>query len=205
MVQGNGGYLIYFTPVISGFIGWITNYIAVKMIFRPREPINLFGLKIIGLVPKRKADLARKIGETVEKELISHKDIHAAVNTPEFHEHLLNAIMQAIDLFVSQKVGSGSLASLVLGGDFVRQIKETIKTEVGLMVPGFMENMFEKMEEKIDFKEIVRRKIEDFDFEKLEKIIYAIASKELKAIELLGGILGFVIGLVQVLFIVNGF
>jgi uncharacterized membrane protein YheB (UPF0754 family) len=64
-----------------------------------------------------------------------------------------------------------------------------------------MESMFEKMEEKIDLKEIVRKKIEGFDLIKLEQIIYGIASRELKAIELWGGVLGFLVGIIQVFLI----
>ena len=57
------------------------------------------------------------------------------------------------------------------------------------------------IEGKLDFKEIVRKKIEEFDLSKLEQIIYKIASKELRSIEIFGGILGFCVGLVQVVII----
>ena len=194
-------YFLWCIPVISGFIGWITNYIAVKMIFRPRKKIHIFGYKFIGLIPKRKSDLARKIGETIEKELISHQDIHSVVNTPAFHEHLLDSVMDAIDRFITQKLGSRAFVTQLLTGDFVMQIKEMIKNELRTMLPAFMESMFEKMEEKIDLKEIVRKKIEGFDLIKLEQIIYGIASRELKAIELWGGVLGFLVGIIQVFLI----
>ena len=64
--------------------------------------------------------------------------------------------------------------------------------------------MFEKVEGKLDFKEIVRKKIEEYDFIKLEQIIYKIASRELRYIEVFGGILGFIVGLAQVGIIIVG-
>jgi uncharacterized membrane protein YheB (UPF0754 family) len=197
-------YILWCIPPISAIIGWITNYIAVKMIFRPRKPIFFFGIKILGLIPKRKSDLARKIGETVEKELISHQDIHRAVNTPEFHEEIITSISNVIDNFIEQKLGANPLVAMMLSGEMAVQIKESLKNELRDFLPGFMENMFGKIENRLNFKEIVQNKIESFDLMKLEKIIYNIAAKELRAIEIFGGVLGFVVGLFQVAIILLG-
>ena len=197
-------YVLWCIPPISALIGWITNYIAVKMIFRPRKPIRFLGITILGLIPKRKSDLARKIGETVENELISHKDIHRVVNTPEFHEEILVSISKVIDSFIEKKLGANPLVAMMLSGEMAIQIKESLKQELRDFLPEFMENMFGKIETKLNFKEIVQDKIESFDLMKLEKIIYNIAAKELRAIEVFGGVLGFVVGLVQIAIILLG-
>ncbi|MCL6583108.1 MAG: DUF445 family protein [bacterium] len=52
-------------PFISALIGWFTNYLAVRMIFHPYQPLGLGPLKIQGLVPKRREELAISIGKTV--------------------------------------------------------------------------------------------------------------------------------------------
>ncbi len=197
-------YLLWLIPPISSLIGWITNFIAVKMIFRPRKPIVFLGIKIWGLIPKRKSDLAKKIGETVEKELISHQDIYNAVNTKEFHEEILETILIAIDKFISEKLGNNPLIAMMLSGDALTSIKEMLKGELHKMLPDLMESMFEKIENKIDFKDIVQKKIEEFDLLKLEQIIYNIAAKELRAIEIFGGILGFAVGIIQIVIISIG-
>jgi uncharacterized membrane protein YheB (UPF0754 family) len=191
-------YILVLIPIVSALIGWITNYLAVKMIFRPRRPVHILGFEIMGLIPKRKSDLARKIGETVETELLSHKDIHAAVSTEGFHNHLLDVIMGKIDQLLAKVMGGNPLVAMMLSGEAAGGIRQMLREELGKVLPGVLEELFEKMEEKINFKDIVREKVESFDLSKLESIIYAIAAKELKAIEILGGVLGFVVGLAQV-------
>jgi len=191
-------------PVISALIGWLTNLLAVKMIFRPRKQITFMGIKIEGLIPKRKSDLARKIGETVENELISHKDIKQAINNPKFHEEVSTIVRKKVEDFFSEKLAANPLVAMFLSGDIAITIRESLVTEIEKMIPHTMDLLFEKMEKKLDFKKIVTEKIEQFELLKLEKIIYAIAAKELKAIELLGGILGFVVGLVQIGIILAG-
>jgi uncharacterized membrane protein YheB (UPF0754 family) len=185
-------------PVISGFIGWVTNLIAVKMIFRPRKPIRFFGFTIVGLIPKRRSDLARKIGETIERELISHRDIQNLINTPLFHDEVANLLGKKIDDFIKLHLGSNPLIGMFLSATVTGSIRDVLVKEIQKMIPDTMELMFNRVEVNLDFKEIVRQRIEEFDMSKLEDIIYGIASKELKAIEWYGGVLGFAVGLIQV-------
>ena len=58
-------------PLIGAAIGWFTNFLAIKMLFHPREPIGPPGTRLQGLLPRRRMDLADKIGETVAVEILS--------------------------------------------------------------------------------------------------------------------------------------
>ena len=60
--------------------------------------------------------------------------------------------------------------------------------------------MVSRVEDKLDVSEIVRDKVERFDLAKLEAIIHEVSARELKTIEVLGGVLGFLVGLGQVAF-----
>lgn len=61
-------------PIVGAVIGYFTNYIAVKMLFFPRNEVRLFGKRLPftpGIIPRRKKDLARSIGRMVESELLT--------------------------------------------------------------------------------------------------------------------------------------
>lgn len=191
-------------PIISALIGWITNFIAVKMIFRPRREIRILGIRLIGLIPKRKHDLAVKIADTIEKELISHRDIREILQTEDFHLQTGKAIRQRIDGFITEKLAANPLLSMFVTPEVSQRLSGMIMEELQKEVPGLIDSLFESVEKKIDFRRIIKEKIDGFDLSKLETIIYAIAAKELKAIEVLGGVLGFVVGLVQVAIIILG-
>lgn len=191
-------------PVISALIGWLTNFIAVKMIFRPRKEINFLGIKIIGLLPKRKNDLAKKIAETVERELISHKDIKAIVQSEEFHTKTVDVLRSKIDEFLCSKVYSNPLLTMFVSPETTSRLTDTIMYELEKEIPTVINSLFESVESKLDFKKIIEEKIQAFEMSKLETIVYAIASRELKAIEYLGGALGFIVGLVQLAIIFLG-
>jgi uncharacterized membrane protein YheB (UPF0754 family) len=184
-------------PIIAGLIGWITNYIAVKMIFRPRREVRFLGIRIIGLIPKRKHDLAVKIAATIEKELISHKDIRAILKSEDFHLHAGDFIRKKIDGFIAEKVAKNPLLAMFVTPEISGKFSNIIMEELEKELPGLIDSLFESVEQKIDFRKIIQAKIDDFDISRLEAIIYDIASRELKAIEILGGVLGFIVGLVQ--------
>ncbi len=191
-------------PVISAFIGWVTNYLAVKMIFRPRKEIRILGFRFIGLIPKRKSDLALKIAQTVETELISHRDIRAIIQTEEFHLQIGSVIRSKIDSLIQSKLASNPLLAMFVTPDVIAKLSDILMDELNKEIPAVIDSLFQTVESKIDFQKIIKDKIESFNLTKLESIIYSIASKELKAIEILGGVLGFTVGLVQLIMILIG-
>ncbi len=191
-------------PVIAALIGWITNYVAIKMIFRPRHEIRFAGIRIMGLIPKRKHDLAIKIAETIEKELISHKDIRAILQSEDVHLHAGDLIKKKVDSFITEKLGNNRLLAMFITPEISGKFSNMIMEELQKEIPGLIDSLFESVEQKIDFRKIIQDKIDNFDISRLESIIYAIASKELKAIEILGGVLGFVVGLVQLFIVLFG-
>ncbi len=70
------------SPVIGSVIGYFTNYIAVKMLFRPHREIKLFGKRLPftpGLIPKRQGDMAKAVGNAISRNLFTSKDLQKTV------------------------------------------------------------------------------------------------------------------------------
>lgn len=71
-------YNIIIRPLIGAGIGYVTNWIAVKMLFRPLKPIQIgkFTLPFTpGIIPKNKPRLADAIGTTISKDLLTDEDL----------------------------------------------------------------------------------------------------------------------------------
>ena len=185
-------------PFISAAIGWFTNFLAVKMMFRPYKPLRILGITIQGLIPRRQHEMAISIGKTVENELISHRDIEAILAKKEVHGDIHRVIEEQLDLFLKEKLSSNPMISLFVQGPMGETIKTTLLDHMEKELPTYIELLVEALERHMDFSTIVAEKIEGFDLSRLEDIIYEISAKELKMIEVLGGVLGFIIGALQV-------
>jgi uncharacterized membrane protein YheB (UPF0754 family) len=183
-------------PIIAAATGYITNYIAVRMLFRPRTECRIFGLRLQGLIPRRRGEIADSIADTVAKHLISHDDIRQVLAEPAVEDQIRNVMDERIDHLLHSKLP----AALPLLGAFLNEkvlgkIKASIMSELMDAVPVMTEQVMDTVEEHLDFRRIVVEKIEGFDLGTLEEIVLRIASKELRAIEILGGVMGFGIGL----------
>ena len=82
--------------IISAAIGWITNWVAIKMLFRPHNEINLGLFKIQGLIPKRRAEIGTGIANIIQNELISVKDVISNIDREEFSKRLNKLIDEVL-------------------------------------------------------------------------------------------------------------
>ncbi len=183
--------------LIGAGIGWLTNVFAIKLIFRPLNPIIVPGLniKIQGLIPKRKSELARSIGQTVENELVSIEEIIDKLIEDENKGEILKEIKIKIKTIVELKIPS--LIPATIRNMIIMYVDEVIDNEGENMLNELTERLIHKATSQVSIADIIEEKVNKFDLDKLEQIILNIASKELKHIELLGGLIGFIIGFLQ--------
>lgn len=183
---------------IGAMIGWITNYIAIKMLFRPYKEMKFLFFKIQGLIPKRRSEIAVSIADTVQKELISLKDITNSLNADELEEKMGTVIDKILEEKLESEITKKfPMLAMFLSDEIINKIKSMIKTSI-LENKETIINMFTSyLEEKVDFKKIIIENVEAFSLEKLEEITYSLAKKELKHIEVIGAILGGIIGIFQ--------
>ncbi|MCD6493331.1 MAG: DUF445 family protein, partial [Archaeoglobaceae archaeon] len=72
--------LVYLIPPLLGaFIGYITNVIAVKLLFHPKKPINLLGIKIQGLIPARSEELTERILDSLS-DILKEEDFEFIID-----------------------------------------------------------------------------------------------------------------------------
>ncbi len=185
-------------PIISALIGYVTNYIAVAMLFRPHRPRRFLGLTVQGLVPRRQKEIATSLGAMIERDLFSHADIQQALKSAETSEEAGAFIDEQVTAFIQKLSAENPMIGMFVQGPLLEQVKGMLRAQIAEKFPHFIERLVDKVEDKLDVSEIVRTKVEAFDLTKLEAIIHEVSARELKTIEVLGGVLGFIVGLVQV-------
>ncbi|WP_099188711.1 DUF445 domain-containing protein [Tepidibacter mesophilus] len=194
---------ILFLGAIGAIIGWVTNILAIKLIFRPIRPVNIpiINLKIEGLIPKRRKEIAKSIGDVVEQELISVEDIITNMIKDEDKDNLMKALKLKVDEIIEQKLPP--FIPVSFKGMIKEYLDKIIQEEIGQVIGDLSGYLVHKSAKRIKIGKMVEDKINEFDLEKLEEIIINIAKKELKHIEVLGLILGFFIGILQGIIVIN--
>ena len=98
--------------LIGALIGGVTNMIAIKMLFHPFKAYYIFGKRIPftpGLVPKRREEIASKIGQVVEEHLLTESLIREKITSEAMHTSIYNTVQQQITALQSDKVTLQSL------------------------------------------------------------------------------------------------
>lgn len=190
--------MIYLLPFIAALIGWVTNFLAIKMLFHPRKPINVLGIKIQGIFPKRQGALAESIGKLVSKELVSVDDIASSLKDEKNLEGVYSLLDEKADSFLRDKLlGSFPMLSMFLTEDLILKVKGMLMDELKASIPTIIDSYTDDLKSSLDIQQIVHDKVSKFSLEKLEDVLFSIMSKEFKFIEVVGAVLGFFIGLVQ--------
>lgn len=187
-------------PLISAFIGWFTNWIAIKMLFHPREPRKILGMTIQGIFPKRQKQFAEKLGRLVSAELLSFRDIEQKITHPDNVQKIMPHVEKHIDQFLRVKLADAMpVISMFIGEKTINELKSVFMAEMRSLFPVVMGNYMHNLQDQLDLEKIVIEKVQAFSSDKLEEVLNAIMAKEFRFVELLGGVLGLVIGLIQVL------
>ncbi len=88
-------------PIIGAMIGYGTNWLAIKMLFRPVKPIKIGKLTLPftpGIIPKRKEKLAVAMGEMVGKNLFTKQDMQAILLSEEVQNSVVGKIKKILDM-----------------------------------------------------------------------------------------------------------
>ncbi len=189
-------YYLIVIPLLSALIGYITNVLAIKLLFWPREPVKILFLDLQGLLPKRREQLADSIGMLVENELLSAADLIAKIDTPDNKKIIHDQIMDKVEVRLYEVLPNiipNRVSALI-----VNNIIKILQQESARMVDDVFRSGYDHLSKTIKTKEIVEKRINDYDILQLEGIIRGVAVKELRFIELLGGLLGFLIGMMQI-------
>lgn len=192
---------ILILTIVGGLIGWITNILAIKLLFRPINPIKIpiLNIEILGLIPKRKNEIAANIGEVISNELLSMDDILEQALNNSNGESFNSYITDKIKNIINEKLNVIPMPFRMMATPYIDEI---LNKEVPSAINEISADLLNKAKENVNIQKIVEEKINELDLEKLEEIIIKVAKKELKHIEILGLVLGSVIGLLQSILVI---
>ena len=91
------------------------------------------------------------------------------------------------------------MISMFIGDKTINSLKETFMKEIETLFPQVMKQYAGNLKAELDMEQIVIQKVSAFSSDKLEEVLYQIMSKEFRFVEIIGAIIGFIIGSLQIL------
>ena len=91
------------------------------------------------------------------------------------------------------------MISMFIGENTINKLKDVFMIELETIFPELIGSYMKDLESQLDLNKIVTEKVHGFSSDKMETILNQIMSKEFRFVEVIGGVLGFIIGIFQVI------
>lgn len=187
-------YLFLTVPVVSAFIGWLTNWQAVKMIFWPAQ--RKFGWQ--GIVYAHADVFSTNLGRIAQNDLMSGADMAAKLDPAELEralEPVLAKETPALLEAAAEKIRPGAWA--MVPPPMQAMAIEQVKARTRVIARELTDELRPRAGELLDVEAMVKAQLSGANVDRLARLTQQIGHKEFKFIEYSGGVFGLVIGLGQ--------
>ncbi|MBU3201601.1 DUF445 family protein [Clostridium estertheticum] len=115
--------------LVGAIIGYITNWLAIKMLFRPHKEIRIFNIKVPftpGLIPKEKSRIARSVGESIGQHLLTKETIIKSLCSEEMDHQLDTWVQGKVSTMKNSNATLESELKDILGDEYCNITQSTI-------------------------------------------------------------------------------
>lgn len=186
---------ILFSALIGATIGYVTNDIAIRLLFRPMRPKKVLGMTLQGLIPRRQAEIAASLGTIMSEHILDGQALAGKLMDKNTMEEAESILERTVCRKVSEKMSSlvpGRIREAV-----ARRVAKTAVREARSAVAEMAPSTMGWITNRLDVERMVEESVNELSAQKLEEVLLTLARKEVRAIKVLGGLIGLAIGLLQ--------
>ena len=176
-------------PIIGALIGAVTNDVAIRMLFRPYGARYIGSLRVPftpGLIPRERHHIAEAIADTFVAHVFNGEDLGKLF----LNDQVKDKISSKIKDMIAQVGGLLNVNEAMLGMASTMASAQMLD-ELGKLAEELDEN-------SDDIKARIKETIDNLDVATLEALVMGFSRKQFRHITWFGALLGFIIGLVQV-------
>lgn len=186
-------------PIIAGFVGWGTNWLAVKMTFLPVEPFGkppFFGWQ--GIIPSKMEKMAGIMVDNTIDKLGSLNEFFQEMEPEKISEHVTKFIVDRIEEYTDEVMTE---KNAVLWENLPNIVKKRVYSRARRHIPQAMDNLVEDISENIedlvDLKDMIITQLRE-DKELIGRVFWEVGEPEFRFVVNSGFYFGFLFGLIQI-------
>jgi uncharacterized membrane protein YheB (UPF0754 family) len=185
-------------PIQGVIVGYVTNWLAINMIFRPVHPKRYLGYKFQGLFHKRRADVSSEYAKLMTEEILNARNIIRKIIHGKNRDDILLIIRMAISRVldkVMESVAAKTVISQQIRGEVLDQIKEYIIRDI--TSKESLADIEDYVRDTLQIEEVIKEKFGLLTAEEYENVLRDIFREDEMLLIIIGGILGGAVGFFQ--------
>ncbi len=185
-------------PVAGLLVGYLTNWIALKMIFQPQQPRRIAGYTFHGLFHKRQQEVARDYGTLVSKELITPANIFEALMKGPYSDKLFAFIQRRVSQVLDETTSLAKpFMALTMGSRSYNEMKSDIVDSVVAELPETMHGIVAYAEDAMDLKDTIITRLAALPSDRFEGMLRPAFEEDEWLLIAVGAALGLAVGFFQ--------
>lgn len=187
-------------PAFGLFIGWFTDWLALKMVFRPKQPTKyLFGLfEWQGLFLRRRKEVAADYGRLIAEEIITPRAIMDGVLRGPLSDKLFAMVQKHVQRTVDEQAGAiRPLVVFAVGSREYQQMKKQVAERMMVVMQETAQQVEKYAYDAMDVQNTLITKMQQLDEEKFEHLIRPAFEQDEWILIACGAALGFLVGELQ--------
>ena len=187
-------------PAAGFVVGFITNYLALKVIFSPLEPKSLCGIWVLhGIFLKRQKEVSETFARVVCVEILHIRAIWDAVFGGPLSANF-NAMLRAHSLVFIEKLIAEikPMAIAAMGAANFGKMKEAMAQKVIEYLPSIIDQSYEYSQTAMDMETEIREKMSMLPSKEFERVLHPAFEEDELTLIVLGGVLGALVGILQI-------
>lgn len=189
-------------PAAGFLVGYLTNFIALKMIFEPIEPVYLCcgRLKLHGLFLQRQAAVSREFSIINYEQMLNSKKMWDTMLFGKDKDKFFAKLNRHTEDFVETLLGGAkTIVVMYLGADGYRSVKDTIVQRVAEGVPQHIHLIYDYSDEALGMQQELEEKMNSLSYTKFEGVLHPVFQQDEIKLILVGAFLGVAVGFFQAL------
>ncbi|KAF0805947.1 hypothetical protein A6D6_02003 [Alcanivorax xiamenensis] len=191
---------VWVIPLFGLFTGWFTDWLALKMIFNPKQPVRYFGIfEWQGLFLRRRKQVAARYGELVAQEIVTPQAIIEEILKGPLSDRLFVLVQRQVQRTLDEQAGLAKpLVVFAVGTSRYQQMKKAVSEKVMAALPEALGHVEEYAQEAMDLKNLLVTKMQELTEDEFEGLLRPAFQQDEWILIAVGALLGFLVGEAQV-------
>jgi uncharacterized membrane protein YheB (UPF0754 family) len=190
-------------PLFGLVTGWFTDWLALKMIFNPKQPTRYLGIfEWQGLFLKRRKEVAAAYGALIAKEIITPHNVIQSVLRGPMSDRLFAMVQREVQATLdSQASIAKPLFVFAVGSTRYQEMKRVVSNQIMARLPDTLLYMEDYAEDAMDIRNTLVQKMQELSPEEFEELLRPAFEQDEWILITVGAVLGFLVGELQLLLV----
>lgn len=191
-------------PAAGFFVGYATNWLAMTLIFEPREPVQIGPLRVQGLFIKRQLEVARKFADVIAERVLCSDNLIRHLSEGPARESIMQLVEDQVEASM-QVYERDTMVAMLISKEKIAEAKEDMLDRV--RNADFSQSgpvhAFVDQSDRIHAQ--LEKNLLELDADEFGGVLRPVFQKDEWKLILAGGVIGTIIGTLQVVFLFGGF